>query len=179
MDTRTLLLVCMIAAVSVQRLVELRYAERNRAKALQRGAREFGAEHYIFFVILHTAWLLGWVVEGVWFARQMTVGDSVALFEAFLLAQGLRYWAIVSLGAAWNTRILIVPGTERVVKGPYKWVNHPNYIAVAIELLTGPLIFGAWRTALIATLLNAVLLLFIRIPAENRALQDLTTHGGE
>jgi methyltransferase len=169
----------MIAAVSVQRLVELRYAERNRAKALQRGAREFGAEHYIFFVILHTAWLLGWVVEGVWFARQMTVGDSVALFEAFLLAQGLRYWAIVSLGAAWNTRILIVPGTERVVKGPYKWVNHPNYIAVAIELLTGPLIFGAWRTALIATLLNAVLLLFIRIPAENRALQDLTTHGGE
>jgi methyltransferase len=179
METKNILLLCMIAAVSAQRLLELRYAEGNRARALQRGAREFGAEHYVFFVVLHTAWLLGWVVEGLWFARAMTVGDSIALFEAFVLAQALRYWAIASLGEAWNTRILVVPGMKRVSKGPYKWVNHPNYIAVAIELFAGPLIFGAWRTALIASLLNAILLLFIRIPAENAALRDLTTSSEE
>jgi methyltransferase len=171
-------LCAMIILVVAQRLLELRYAERNRQMALAHGAREFGAEHYFLFIILHTAWLLGWLVEGLGILpaltpRVMTFGDSFALLEAFLLAQGLRYWAILSLGEAWNTRILIVPGAERVRKGPYKWVNHPNYIAVAIELACGPLIFGAWRTALVATLANALLLLFVRIPAENKAMADL------
>jgi len=124
--------------------------------------------------VLHTAWLLGWLLEGLGVIatpRTMTFGDALALFEAFVLAQGLRYWAIASLGSAWNTRILIIPGAERVRRGPYKWVNHPNYIAVAIELLAVPLIFGAWRTALLASAANAVLLLAVRIPAENAALR--------
>jgi methyltransferase len=165
------LLVGMIALVVAQRLFELRYAEHNRRTALAHGAREFGAEHYVFFIILHTAWLLGWLIEGLGIVpalqpARMIAGDAIALAAAFLLAQGLRYWAITSLGAAWNTRILIVPGTDRVRTGPYRWISHPNYLAVAIELLCAPLVFGAWRTALVATLANAVLLGFVRIPAE-------------
>lgn len=174
METRTILLLAMVVAVIVQRLLELRVAERNRAHALAQGAQEFGAAHYPLFVVLHTAWLLGWLLEGLGVIatpRTMTFGDALALFEAFLLAQGLRYWAIASLGSAWNTRILIIPGAERVRRGPYKWVNHPNYIAVAIELMAAPLIFGAWRTALLASAANAVILLAIRIPAENAALR--------
>ncbi len=174
METRTILLLVMVVAVIAQRLLELHIAERNRAHALMQGAQEFGAGHYPLFVVLHTAWLLGWLLEGLGVIatpRTMTFGDALALFEAFVLAQGLRYWAIASLGSAWNTRILIIPGAERVRRGPYKWVNHPNYIAVAIELLAAPLIFGAWRTALLASAANAVLLLAVRIPAENAALR--------
>jgi methyltransferase len=171
-EIRYVVLGTMISAVIVQRLVELRLAEKNRQKALSAGAVEVGAKHYPLFVILHTAWLAGWLVESIVAPHTMTFGDSLALFEAFLLAQGLRYWAIASLGEAWNTRILVLPGARRIRRGPYKWVSHPNYIAVAIELLCAPLIFGAWRTALVATILNAALLLLIRIPMENKAMQE-------
>lgn len=82
----------------------------------------------------------------------------------------MRYWAIVSLGRYWNTRILIVPGGRRVRTGPYRILRHPNYLAVAVELAAVPLIFRAWRTAIIAGLLNAALLLGLRIPAEEAAL---------
>lgn len=172
-ELRYVLLGVMMSAVIIQRLLELRFAEKNRQKALAAGAVEVGANHYPLFVVLHTAWLLGWLVESIIAPRTMTFGDSLALFEAFVLAQGLRYWAIASLGEAWNTRILVVPGAERIRRGPYKWVNHPNYIAVTVELLCAPLIFGAWRTALVATILNAALLLLIRIPMENKAMREL------
>jgi methyltransferase len=88
----------------------------------------------------------------------------------FAAAQLLRYWAITTLGPRWNTRILIIPGLAPVRHGPYRYLRHPNYVAVALELLAIPLIFNAWLTALIATLLNAALLLLIRIPAEEKAL---------
>ena len=93
---------------------------------------------------------------------------------AFVLVQPLRYWAILSLGENWNTRILVVPGGELVKSGPYRYFPHPNYIVVAVEILTFPLIYGAWITALVFSLLNAALL-FIRIQTENRALKDLAS----
>jgi methyltransferase len=89
----------------------------------------------------------------------------------FLLAQGGRYWAISSLGGYWNTRILILPGGRRVRSGPYKYFKHPNYMIVTLELLSGPLIFGATGTTVIASIINAALLLGVRIPAEERALE--------
>lgn len=180
----TIFLFFMFLIIVAQRLLELQHAERNRRRAIERGAQEFGAEHYKYFVFLHTAWILGWVIEG-WFTTHSDTfwaDDSVATrvmtvaaIDFFLVAQALRYWAIFSLGEAWNTRILILPGTERVQKGPYKYVKHPNYIAVVIELAAVPLIFGAWKTALCATILNAILLLKIRIPAENSALEHLSS----
>lgn len=90
----------------------------------------------------------------------------------FLLVQPLRYWAIFSLGPFWNTKILIVPGARIVGRGPYRYVSHPNYVVVVVEILMFPLIFGAWVTALVFTLLNAVVL-YIRIREENRALREL------
>jgi methyltransferase len=159
-----------VTFIIVQRLLELRIAKRNERWALAHGAREFSPEHYLWIVALHTGWIVGMALEG--FLRGAQPGTLWPLWLGmFLLAQVGRYWAISSLGGYWNTRILILPGGSRVRNGPYKYFNHPNYIIVALELLSGPLIFGATYTAVIASILNAALLIGVRIPAEERALE--------
>ncbi|WP_027877475.1 isoprenylcysteine carboxyl methyltransferase family protein [Meiothermus cerbereus] len=157
-----------LAFVVVQRILELRLAQANLRWALSQGAREYGREHYPVFFLLHLGWMLGWLLEGL--ARQQLSPIWWLWLAVFVLAQGLRYWAIQSLGRYWNTRIIIVPGAKKIAGGPYRYLRHPNYLAVALELLSLPLIFNAWITALAATLLNAWLLLTVRIPAEEKAL---------
>lgn len=159
----------MAGLLVVQRLAELRLAARNRAWMLAQGAEEHGAGHYPLFFGLHVGWMLGWIFEAL--ARGPLLPPGWWLWLGlFGLAQGLRYWCIVSLGRYWNTRILVIRGGERVRRGPYRWLRHPNYLAVAVELLCVPLVFGGWVTALVASGLNAALLLGVRIPAEERAL---------
>lgn len=163
------MIVGMAGIIVSQRLLELLLANRNRVWVLQRGGREYGARHYPLFFLLHTAWLVGWVTEGY-------LNNSLAFFwpgwlSLFLLAQMIRYWCIVSLGRYWNTRILVITGEQLVRCGPYRFLKHPNYLAVALELAAVPLIFGAVFTAAIVTGANAALLLLIRIPAEERALK--------
>jgi len=157
-----------LAFVVVQRILELRLAQANLRWAISQGAREYGREHYPLFFLLHLGWMLGWLLEGL--ARQQLSPIWWLWLAVFVLAQGLRYWAIQSLGRYWNTRIIIVPGAKKIAGGPYRYLRHPNYLAVALELLSLPLIFNAWITALAATLLNAWLLLTVRIPAEEKAL---------
>ena len=120
---------------------------------------------------LHVLWLASTLVEGLLRGPEIPAWWPVPLV-AFLLVQPLRYWAIVSLGMNWNTRILVVPGGKVVRSGPYRYLTHPNYVVVAVEILTFPLIFGAWTTAIVFSILNAALL-FVRIRTENRALQEL------
>ena len=91
---------------------------------------------------------------------------------AFLLVQPLRYWAILSLGENWNTRVLVVPGGKLVRRGPYRYFPHPNYVVVAVEVLTFPLIFGAWITAVVFSLLNAALL-YVRIRTEESGAEEI------
>lgn len=160
-----------LAFVALQRLLELRLAQANLCWALSQGGREYGQAHYPLFFLLHIGWMLGWLLEGL--IRNQPSPIWWLWLTVFVLAQGLRYWAIRSLGRYWNTRIIIVPGASRVASGPYRYLRHPNYLAVALELLSLPLVFNAWLTALVASLLNAYLLLFIRIPAEEQALQQL------
>lgn len=157
-----------LAWVVLQRLLELRLAQANLRWALARGGQEYGREHYPLFFLLHIGWMLGWLLEGL--ARHQSSPIWGFWLLVFLLAQGLRYWAIGSLGRYWNTRIVIVPGGQRITRGPYRYLRHPNYLAVALELLSLPLAFNAWVTALAATVLNAWLLLCVRIPAEEKAL---------
>ncbi|MER3481939.1 MAG: hypothetical protein C4332_00975 [Meiothermus sp.] len=162
--------------VVVQRVLELRLARKNLAWALAQGAKEYGAEHYFLFFPLHLGWMLGWVIEG---SLRHSVSSVWWLWLLiFLLAQALRYWAIRSLGRYWNTRILIVPGAKRVQSGPYRFIPHPNYVAVGLELFSLPLVFNAWITASVASVLNAVLLLRVRIPAEERALREYQQASG-
>jgi len=155
--------------VVVQRVAELRLARRNERRALARGAVEHGAGHYPAFFVLHVCWLIGWVVEALERGPELAPWWLFWL-TAFAGAEGLRYWAIATLGPRWNTRILVLPGEPLVRHGPYRFFRHPNYLAVALELASVPLIFDAWLTAVVATAANAALLLAVRIPAENRAL---------
>jgi methyltransferase len=90
-----------------------------------------------------------------------------------LLSQGLRYWCIATLGQQWNTRVIVVPGAGRVGGGPYRYMPHPNYVAVVVEGVALPLVYSAWITALVFTVANAVLLVGVRIPVEERALRAL------
>jgi len=154
--------------LSVQRLLELRLARANERWARERGATEYGREHYPLFFLLHPGWMLGILLEG----RRSEARVNWATLALFVLAQPLRYWVIRTLGRFWNTRILIVPGGERVTGGPFRYLRHPNYAVVALELAAAPLAVGAWRTALAASVLNAALILLVRLPAEERALQE-------
>ncbi|CAA9450491.1 MAG: Alkylpyrone O-methyltransferase (B. subtilis BpsB) [uncultured Rubrobacteraceae bacterium] len=160
-----------VAFVAVQRLLELVVARRNERRARARGAVERGRGHYPFIVALHSLWLVSTLVEGLLRGPELSALWPVPL-ALFLFVQPLRYWALFSLGERWNTKILVLPGAEPVRRGPYKYLSHPNYVVVVVEILTLPLIFGAWVTALVFTMLNAVVL-WVRIREENRALTEI------
>ena len=165
------LLVAGVVLVAVQRLLELALSRRNERRLLARGAVERGSGHYPVMVAVHTLWLASTLVEGLVRGPEIPAWWPVPL-AAFLLVQPLRYWAILSLEENWNTRVLVVPGGKLVRSGPYRYFPHPNYVVVAVEILTFPLIFGAWITAIVFSLLNAALL-YVRIKTENRALREL------
>ena len=165
------LLVVGVMLVAIQRLLELLYSRRNERRLLARGAVERGRGHYPVIVAIHSLWLVSTLVEGLLRGPEPPAWWPVPL-AAFLLVQPLRYWAILSLGENWNTRVLVVPGGKLVRRGPYRYFPHPNYVVVAVEILTFPLIFGAWITAVVFSLLNTALL-YVRIRTENRALRDL------
>ena len=160
-----------VGLVAVQRSVELGLSRRHERLLRARGAVERGQEHYPLMVALHVFWLLSTLVEGILHGPGLPALWPIPL-ALFLCVQPLRYWAIFSLGEYWNTRILVVPGTKLVRRGPYRYLEHPNYVVVAVEVLTFPLIFGAWITALLFSILNAALL-YVRIREENRALAEL------
>ena len=170
------LLVFAVACVGLQRLLELRLSRRNERRARARGAVERGAGHYPWMVALHVLWILSTLIEGLVRGPAFPAYWPVPL-ALFLAVQPLRYWAIFALGERWNTKILVVPGDRLVRRGPYRYLSHPNYVVVAVEVLTFPLIFGAWLTALVFSVANAALL-SVRIREENRALAQLAKPRG-
>ena len=160
--------VAILALVTLQRLGELWLSNRNTRRLLARGGHEVGARHYPLMVAVHLLWLaaLWWLaparpIDGFWLA-------------VFALLQLARIWVLATLGSRWTTRIIILPGAPLVRAGPYRWVDHPNYMIVIGEIAALPLTFGLWAVALIFTLLNAAVLT-IRIREENRALKAPST----
>ncbi|WP_087971492.1 isoprenylcysteine carboxyl methyltransferase family protein [Oceanobacillus rekensis] len=154
--------------IILQRVIELFIARNNEKWMKHRGAIEKEVEHYKWFIILHTSFFISILVE-TFLNDNKTLPLDYTLLTIFILTQLVRIWCISSLGRYWNTKIIILPGVQLVNKGPYKYIKHPNYIIVGIELLVIPLLFGAIITAVIFPLLH-ILLLMIRIPAEERAL---------
>lgn len=163
-------LACFLAYLIVQRLGELWISARNARRMFARGAREVGREHFPWLVALHTLFPLCLIAEVLWLG--VRPGPLTPYWLVlWVLAQGLRWASMETLGEFWNARIIVLPGAPRIRRGPYRWLRHPNYIAVAIELLAGPLIFGAWRTAALFTVAN-FFALRVRIRCENRALDE-------
>lgn len=163
----------LIAAVAVERIAELVVSKRNLAWSRERGGMEYGAEHYPVMVVLHTALLAGCLIEVAALHRPFIPALGWPMLAIAVAAQGLRWWCITTLGHRWNTRVVVIPGAHRISGGPYRVIPHPNYVAVVIEGIALPLVHTAWLTAVIFTVLNAVLLR-IRIRVENMALASLT-----
>lgn len=159
----------LILAVGIERLAELIVAKRNAQWAFGHGGKEFGHNHYPVMVIIHTALLVGCVAE-VWaLHRPFIPWLGWPMLAVAALSQVLRWWCVTTLGRRWNTRVIVVPNAALVRQGPYRWLHHPNYVAVVAEGLALPLVHTAWLTAAVFSLANA-LLLTVRIRTENSAL---------
>jgi methyltransferase len=152
-----------LALVTLQRLGELWLANRNTRRLLSQGAREHAPGHYPLIVAVHVLWLATlW-----WFGRDRPL--DIFWLAMFVIVEIARIWVLASLGPRWTTRIIVLPEAPLVRRGPYRFVNHPNYLVVVAEIAVLPLVFGLWPVALIFTALNAAVLT-IRIHAENAAL---------
>ena len=155
--------IALLAFVTLQRLVELPIAHANKKRLLAAGGYEVGAGHYPLLVAVHAAWLasLWWLAPG----RPI----HLPFFALFVLVEFGRIWVLRTLGRRWTTRIIVVPGENLVASGPYRFVDHPNYLVVIGEIAVLPLVFGLWQVAAIFSLLNAAVLT-VRIRTENAAL---------
>ncbi len=160
----------LLALVTLERLAELWLARRNTAALVAAGAVEFAPGHYPLIVLLHSLWLTGLWLLG-W-------NNSVNIFwlAIFLLLQVLRVWVLASLGPRWTTRIIVQPGLPLVIRGPYRWISHPNYVVVVGEIAVLPLCLALPWYALAFSIANAAVLT-IRIRAENSALTGLRDLG--
>lgn len=152
----------LVAFLIVQRLVELGLAQFNTGRLRAKGAVEFGAAHYPLIVVLHSLWLLG-----LWALGHDRPINTFWL-AVFVLLQIGRVWVIASLGTRWTTRVIVLRGAARVARGPYRWLKHPNYLIVVLEIAVVPLALGLPMFALIFSIANAALLVY-RIRIENEA----------
>jgi methyltransferase len=169
MVTSVQLYLGLLLAVALERGVELVLSARNARLARARGGVETGQGHYPVMAVFHGVFLLACALEVVLLHRPFPGAVGWVALAVVLAAQSLRYWAIATLGWRWNTRIVVVPGAAPVTGGPYRFVRHPNYVAVIAEMVALPLVHGAWLTALVFSLGN-VWLLRVRIRAEEHAL---------
>lgn len=159
----------LVAAVAVERLVELVVSARHLRWARERGGVESGAGHFPFMAAVHTLLLVSCVVEVHLADRPFIPWLGWPMLAVVAGTQSLRWWCVRTLGPQWNTRIVVVPGLPLVARGPYRLLRHPNYVAVVLEVAALPLVHTAWLTAIVFSALDA-LVLSIRIPAEQRAL---------
>lgn len=155
--------------LALERVGELLLSARNARRAFARGAHEVGQRHYRVMAALHTLFLFSCAAEVLFLRRPFPGLPGFLALGVAVLAQVLRYGAILTLGERWNTRVIVIPDSEPVTRGPYRFLRHPNYVAVVAELAAVPLIHGAWVTAVVFTLANAFLLR-VRIRAEEEAL---------
>ena len=162
----------LVGAVAVERLAELVVSRRNLAWSLARGGTEHGTGHWPFMVVLHTGLLVGAVVEVAVADRPFLPWLGWPMLALVVASQALRWWCIRTLGPRWNTRVVVVPGLPLVHRGPYRWLSHPNYVAVVVEGVALPMVHAAWITAVVFTVANAALLR-VRIRAEDAALATL------
>jgi methyltransferase len=175
MVTSVRLYLALLVLVALERGVELVLSTRNARLALARGAVETGQGHYPVMSVFHGAFLASCVLEVVLLQRPFPGAVGWIALALVLAAQALRYWSVATLGWRWNTRIVVVPGAAPVTGGPYRFVRHPNYVAVIAEMLALPVVHGAWLTAVVFSLGNAWLLR-VRIRAEEHALGEPWAH---
>jgi methyltransferase len=158
-----------LAAVMIaQRLTELAVSALHLRRVQPLGACEYGRAHFPLIVAVHVLFPISLILELTHHGAH--TGAWPIWLAVWLSAQVLRYSAVYALGDRWNVRVVVVPGMPLVRSGPYRWLRHPNYVAIVMEFIAAPMMFGAWRTAILISVLNA-LALTVRIRCENDALQ--------
>lgn len=164
------LFLTLLLALGLQRLWELRKSRRHVEALLRRGGREHAAEHYPLIKLLHISWFVAMVTEVLVKRRRFRPRLALAAGSLLLLGQSLRYAAIRTLGPRWTTRVVTLPDAPPVSEGIYRYLSHPNYAGVVLEIGAVPLLHSAWWTALLFSLAN-LLLLRMRIRVEEEALK--------
>jgi methyltransferase len=159
-------LLCVIAC---ERIAELAVSARHASALFRRGGVEYGFGHFPVMIALHVALIAGCVLEPILGHRTFIPALGFPMLAVTVLANGLRWWCIATLGERWTARVIVLPGAPLVRSGPYRWFAHPNYVAVIIEGAALPLTGSAWITATAFTVLNAALLT-VRIRCETRAI---------
>lgn len=158
-----------LAALALERVFHLVIAARNARRAFAMGAVERGRGHYPVMAAFHALFLLAAAAEAIVLARPFPGKLGWIALGGAIGAQALRYWSIATLGPRWNTRIIVFPAMAPIGRGPYRFLRHPNYLAVIVEIACVPLIRGCWLTAAAFSIGNAALLR-VRIRAEEAAM---------
>jgi methyltransferase len=139
----------LVLAVAATRLVELGISQRRRRALAARGVAPVAERHFAAMVLLHTGILVGALAEA-WLTRRPLIPALASCALALVVAaNALRWWVIATLGPHWNVRVMSSLGLGVVTGGPFRWIRHPNYLAVFVELAALPLIHGAYVTALV------------------------------
>ncbi|MEM6783475.1 MAG: isoprenylcysteine carboxylmethyltransferase family protein [Bacteroidota bacterium] len=169
--TTQLLFTLIVLAIAVQRIAEVRLSKRHEAKLRAEGGREVSHAHFRWMQVLHTSWFFAMLAEVWLFDRPFSPWLFSVALVVTLVGQTLRYAAIRTLGDRWTVTIWVLPAAPPVTGGIYRYVRHPNYLGVILELAAVPLLHTAWTTALVWSLLNAWMLR-VRIRAEEAALEE-------
>jgi methyltransferase len=148
----------LLGLVGVERLVELRISRRNQRELVHRGAKKIFEPHFRWMVVLHTAVLVCAAAEVLWLGRPFIPWLAVVMGALFVFSNVLRWWVIRTLGSHWNVQIIQSSQLGVVTSGPYRWIRHPNYVGVVLEVFSLPMIHTAWITALAATVAHCELL---------------------
>jgi methyltransferase len=159
----------LLSVIACERVAELVVSARHANALLRRGGTEYGFGHFPVMIVLHVGLLAGCVLEPLLGHRTFIPALGFPMLALTVLANGLRWWCIATLGERWTARVIVLPGTPLVRSGPYRWFAHPNYVAVIVEGAALPLTGSAWITACAFTVLNAALLT-VRIRCEAAAL---------
>jgi methyltransferase len=159
----------LLGVIAAERLAELTVSARHARALLARGGTEYGFGHFPVMVALHTGLIAGCVLEPLLGPRTFIPALGWPMLAVTVAANGLRWWCIATLGQRWTARVIVLPGVPLVRSGPYRWLPHPNYVAVIVEGAALPLTGSAWITAAAFTAANAILLT-VRIRCEGRAL---------
>ena len=159
------------AALVSERIFELWLSNRNARLAFARGGIELGRGQYRIIVAFHTLFIAACAFGAMRNAPAFPDTLSMAALAGEIAAQTLRFWSVATLGQNWNTRVIVIPHKEPVTTGPYRYIRHPNYVAVALEIVCVPLIRGLVILAAVFSIANA-LLLASRIRLEERAMGE-------
>ncbi len=167
--TTLVLFSLLLVAIGIVRLLEMRISRAHRAALRGKGAPPVAEPHFRLMVLFHTAMLIGAGAEAWITRRPFLPALGFAALALVVGATALRVWVIRTLGLHWNVQIVDSTGLGIVADGPFRFVRHPNYLAVFVELVALPLVHGAWVTALVGIPLH-VFILFHRIRAEEAVL---------